>query len=224
MTAPRSAALAALLAAFACSSLSGPRSGSLSDGRYVMGTALEITLAGVAAAQGRRALEDLFAIAERLDALMTVYDSRSQISSLNRAAGHGPQPVDPEVFDLLRLSRDYADLTGGSFDVTVGTLVELWIEAAVADIPPNPAEIDRARALVGSDRIRLYPDGRAELAGAGVTVDLGGIAKGYALDRMLPVLQERGVRSALLNFGQSSSFAVGTPADATGWRDRKSVV
>jgi len=214
----RAAALALLLTLSACRTLSAPSSGSVVDGRYVMGTALEITLAGVSPGQGQRTLEDLFAIAERLDALMTVYDSRSQISGLNRAAGQGPQTVDPEVFGLLRLARAYAGLTGGSFDVTVGPLVELWIEAAVADVPPTSAEIDRARARVGSDRIRLHSDGRVELAGDGTTVDLGGIAKGYALDRMLPLLRERGVRGALLNFGQSSAFAVGAPADAPGWR------
>jgi len=218
VSARRYAAVAVSLLACACASVAGPHSARVTDGRYVMGTVLEITLDGVRAARARQTLEALFAIAERLDGLMTAYDSRSQISRLNRAAGEGPQLVDPDVFDLLQRSRAWSALTGGSFDVTVGPLVELWIDAAVADVPPTAAEIDHARALVGAEKIRLHSDGRVELSRAGVTVDLGGVAKGYALDRMLPVLRERGVGSALIDFGQSSTVAVGAPHDAAGWR------
>ena len=72
----------------------------------------------------------MFAVAARLDALLTVYDESSQISRLNRSAGQGPQLVDPEVAEVLARSLELSALTGGSFDVTIGPLVKLWTDAA----------------------------------------------------------------------------------------------
>jgi thiamine biosynthesis lipoprotein len=210
--------LAALLVAAGCASFPAHRTVSVSDGRYVMGTILEITLNGVEDRAAPALLEELFALGARLDTLMTVFDSESQISRLNRAAGRGPQLVDPAVAELLGRSVAYSRLTRGTFDVTVGPLVQLWIDSAVEGAPPSPAALARTRARVGADAIRVHPDGRVELTREGVAVDLGGVAKGFALDRMLPVLRERGVESALLEFGQSSTLAVGAPPDAEGWR------
>jgi thiamine biosynthesis lipoprotein len=189
-----------------------------SDGRYVMGTVLEITLVGRDEARLRETLDELFALAGRLDRLLTVYDTGSDVSRLNRSAGRGPQSVDPEVAAVLRRAADLARLTRGSFDVTVGPLVALWTGAADRDAPPSPAELARALARVGADRVRPHDDGTVELTEPGVRVDLGGIAKGYALDRMLPRLRERGIRRALLNFGQSSAWALGTPVEGPAWR------
>lgn len=211
-------AIAVACLVLGCAATQAQRDVSVSDGRYVMGTVLEITLEGVGARDGRNLLDELFAVAERLDRLMTRFDSESQLSRLNLAAGKGPQAVDPEVAELLRRSVAYSRLTGGSFDVTVGPLVQLWIDAAVAGAPPSPAEVAAARQRVDAEAIRFGDDGRVELARAGISVDLGGIAKGYAVDRMLPLLRARGVETALLNFGQSSTLAMGAPADAAGWR------
>jgi thiamine biosynthesis lipoprotein len=210
--------LAGLIVAVGCASSPAHRTVSVSDGRYVMGTVMEITLNGVDTRAVPALLEDLFGLGARLDTLMTVFDSESQVSRLNRAAGAGPQPVDPAVAELLGRSVEYSRLTRGTFDVTVGPLVQLWIDSAVAGAPPTRAELARVRARVGAHAIRVLPDGRVELTREGVAVDLGGIAKGFALDRMLPVLRERGVESALLEFGQSSTLAVGAPPDADGWR------
>jgi thiamine biosynthesis lipoprotein len=210
--------LAALLVAAGCAFSPIHRAVSVSDGRYVMGTILDITLIGVEARAAPSMLEELFTLGARLDAMMTLFDSSSQVSRLNRAAGEGPQPVDPEVTELLGRSVAYSRLTRGTFDVTVGPLVQLWIDSAVAGAPPSPAALARSRARVGADGVRVHADGRAELTREGVAVDLGGIAKGFALDRMRPVLRDRGVESALLNFGQSSTLAVGAPPGAEGWR------
>jgi len=118
---------------------------------------------------------------------------------------------------VLAASLSASALTGGAFDVTVGPLVSLWIEAARRDALPSEEALSAARARVGAAGIRLHGGGRAELR-AGTSVDLGGIAKGYALDRMRPVLEAHGVEAALLSFGQSSTWALGTPPDAAGWR------
>jgi len=182
-----------------------------------MGTVLEITLVGPDAGALRGALERLFAEAERLDAMLTHWDPASELGRLNASAGQGPRAVAPELADLLGRSRALAELTRGSFDVTVGPLVALWRDAGARGELPSRAELAQARARVGSGRIELGRDGRAALP-EGAVVNFGGVAKGYALDRMLPLLEAAGVRAALLSFGQSSIWALGSPPGAPGWR------
>jgi thiamine biosynthesis lipoprotein len=180
-----------------------------------MGTVLEVTLHGDGAPE---VLEEVFAVAAQLDERMSVYHPESDISRLNRAAGQGPQPVDRQVRKILERSVAYSHLTRGSFDVTVGPLVALWQQGAERGTPPTDAEIDEARGHVGVEHLVFYDEGTVELADPSSRLNLGGIAKGYALDRMRRVLRKRGIRSALLNFGQSSTWAVGVPPDGPGWR------
>lgn len=191
---------------------------TVADGRYVMGTVLEATLVAPDEATARAALAELFDEAERLEAIMTVYDASSELSHLNAAAGNGPVAVSPPLADVLRLSRRYSELTRGSFDVTVGPLVELWTDAARRGVPPTAGELAVATRRVGWRHIRVHDDGSAELDRSGVSVNLGGIAKGYTLERMLPVLERHGIDDALLNFGRSSTWALGRPQDADAWR------
>lgn len=198
-----------------------PRSGPVvvSDGRYVMGTIFEITLVARDPAQGKELAEALFAVAGRLDALFTSWDPESALMRWNRTAGQGPQAVEPELARVLALSVALSAQTRGAFDVTVGPLAALWRSAGERGALPAPAEIARARACVGPQVVRADAQAaRAELRCAGAAVDLGGVAKGYALDRMRELLSEAGVANALLSFGQSSLLALGAPPDGSGWR------
>jgi thiamine biosynthesis lipoprotein len=190
----------------------------VSDGRYVMGTVLEASLYAPDVATGRAVLEEIFARAERLDGLLSVYRPDSDVSRLNASPAGATQLVDPDVATILVDSVGFSLLTGGAFDVTVGPLVDLWVEAASTGIIPTQAALDQALESVGADKISLRSDGRVALLVTGMSVNLGGVAKGWALDRMREVLVERGIESALLNFGQSSTWAIGTPPDAQGWR------
>ncbi|MBW2543018.1 MAG: FAD:protein FMN transferase [Deltaproteobacteria bacterium] len=191
---------------------------AVSDGRYAMGTVLEIALEGVEPQLAARVLDDLYGVANRLDRLLSIYDPESDVSRLNRGAGGERQPVDAEVEQILERSIAYSELTRGAFDVTIGPLVDLWVAAADRDAPPTALELAAARKRVGAARISVVPGEGVLLGEAGMKLDLGGIAKGYALDRMLPLLERHGIESALLNFGQSSSWALGAPAGSAGWR------
>ena len=191
-----------------------------SAGAYAMGTALEMTLVGADAPALDRALADAFAEVERLEALLSSWRAASDVSRLNAAAGVGAVPVDPEVAALLARSLALSRETRGSFDVTVGPLVALWREAEERGLPPSPEEIAAVRDRVGEGRMRVEADaadGAQAFLEAGSAVDLGGIAKGYALDRVRAQLPA-GVGAALLSFGQSSAWAIGRPPDAAGWR------
>ncbi|TFG97523.1 MAG: FAD:protein FMN transferase, partial [Myxococcales bacterium] len=213
----RVSSLACALVALACAS---PTRGPLavaSDGRQAMGTVLEVTLVGPDASALPELLASLFAEAERLDALLTDWDAASDLSRLNASAGRGPRSVAPELADLLGRARRLTLLTRGSFDVTVGPLVTLWREAALRGELPPRAALEETLGRVGSQAIRIGGDGRVALP-EGTSVNLGGVAKGYALDRMLPLLDRAGVETALLSFGQSSTWALGAPQGASGWR------
>jgi thiamine biosynthesis lipoprotein len=208
--------LLAVTGVLACAS--PPPGVVVSDGRYVMGTVLQITLVAPDQALGREALRALFAVASDLDALLSVYAPQSEVSLLNAASGTEPRRVSPELERLLQRSVEYSVLTSGSFDVTVGPLIALWTRAAKRNVPPTPDELAAARARVGYQKIQIGGDGRVALAEPGVAIDLGGIAKGWALDRMRPVLESFAIRDALLNFGQSSVWALGSPQDGDAWR------
>ena len=183
-----------------------------------MGTVLEITLCSTDTAQDQQTLAALFTSAARLDSLLTTFSPHSPLSRLNARAGRGAQPVPPEVAEVLSLSLSYWRLTGGTFDVTVGPLMALWRQAAVTHTLPSPAAVQRARARVGSEKLRLSSAGRVSLTRTGMAIDLGGIGKGYALDQLAGLLSKQGITNALLDFGQSSMWALGAPPDAAGWR------
>ncbi|MFP8873779.1 MAG: FAD:protein FMN transferase, partial [Myxococcota bacterium] len=95
---------------------------------------------------------------------------------------------------------------------------DLWIRAADQGRLPSPQSIDRARRDVGAERIRVIGNRQVELPTPGMSIDLGGIAKGWALDRLAEDLAQRDVGAALLNFGESSVWAIGQPQGEAGWR------
>lgn len=218
MRVPRGATLLALLACLACVRSPSAPPPMLQDGTQVMGTLLEVSLEGDDAAALVRARDAVFAEVRRLEALLSNWDVESDVSRLNRAAGAGPQRLAPELLDLLTASRRHTVATRGSFDVSVGPLVALWRRAGLRNELPSEQELAEARSSVGAARIEILPDGRVALP-AGMQIELGGIAKGFALDRARPLLRAAGVSNALLNFGQSSSWALGAPSSSPeGWR------
>ncbi len=192
-----------------------------SDGRYVMGTVLELTLP-VRSGEVDRAqemLERCFVLAAELDGLLSRFDPESDVSRLNAHAGDGRLlRIDSRTAELLGFSRRATALTRSSFDVTVSPLIGLWSAAARSDRVPEAHELAGALRLVGADRIRLEPDGRAGLDLVGMSVDLGGVAKGFALDAIAARIREAGMSQALLSFGKSSVWALGAPPDGSGWR------
>lgn len=193
---------------------SPPGSRLVSDGRWAMGTVLEVTLVTHDEHAARERIDDAFEVVDALEARLTRFDPASELSQLNAAAGRGSQPVSNALGELIERAVQYAKLTDGAFDVTIGPLVTLWIEAANADQAPQRAALDAARRHTGSDRIGL---GASRVAlPSGFSMDLGGIAKGYALDRVAGLWD--GDQPALLSFGQSSVLARGAPPGAEGWR------
>jgi thiamine biosynthesis lipoprotein len=182
-----------------------------------MGTVLELTLRAPSEPAGRALLERLYARAEALEAELSTWRPGSSVSRLNAAAGAGPVEVAPELAALLREALALSARTEGAFDVRVGPLVALWKEAAQRGRLPTAAELDAARALAGGE-LALLPGERASLGERGMSLELGGIAKGFALDRLAEELRAAGVADALLSFGESSVVALGAPEAGGRWR------
>ena len=196
-----------------------PLPAPVSDGRYAMGTVLEIALHGPGRADGQALLDQLFARSAELERISTRFDPASDLSRFNRSAGLGPQRVHPDLARLLLESSQGARLTRGSFDMTIGPLVELWVAAAEHGRRPEAAALEQARRRVGFHKLRVNSEtASAELLAPGMSVDLGGIAKGFALDELVQELRRASVKSALLSFGQSSIHALGAPPGEPGWR------
>lgn len=183
-----------------------------------MGTVLEITICDYSLTHGRQMVDALFAAAARLDSLFTTFAPDSPLSRLNAQAGREASRVPPDVAAIVSLSLHYWQLTHGTFDVTVGPLVQLWRQAAARHTRPSPTVVQHVRARVGSEHIRLWPDGRLVLTRPGMAIDLGGIGKGFALDRLANLLKAHPASHTLLDFGRSSMWALGAPPDADGWR------
>jgi thiamine biosynthesis lipoprotein len=193
------------------------RAATFRDGRPSMGTLLEITVVSDDAGQARAALDACFARAEAMERIFTSYREDSALLQLNRRAGGELSEVPPELARILADAVALAQDTAGSFDPTVGPLVELWREAGEAKRWPTPEELAAARARIGYAGIEVDGD-KARLAREGMSADLAGFAKGWTLDRLGELLDEHDIERALLSYGQSSLLALGEPEDGPVWR------
>src|SRR5262249_62069131 len=126
---------------------------------------------------------------DRIDRLMSHYKPESPLSRLNREAARGPVTVDPELFDFLSECLRYSRESDGAFDVTVGPLMKVWgFFEGDGHVPAAP-ELAAARAAVGFEHVILDAKARTvRFDRPGVELDLGGVAKGYAVDRAVAVL------------------------------------
>jgi FAD:protein FMN transferase len=154
----------------------------------------------------REALDE----ADRLESLLSVFRGTSAVCDLNRRGADEDVRVDPDLFVLLKRSRELHDATEGAFDITSTPLSRCWgFVAREGRVPPGD-EIDAALAIVGTSHVRLDADRRGvRFDRAGIEVNFGAIGKGYALDRMADVLRAAGAPRALLSAGRSSVLAIG---------------
>ena len=177
--------------------------------RTAMACRFEIALAAADRAHVDAAGEALDE-AQRVERLLDPLRDSSDIARINRTSGREPSVVSPEVFALLQACATLSADTGGAFDVTMSPLGKCWAFVRHEGREAAPSEIAAARAAVGMDRVMLDPASlTVTCAAAGAAIGLGGIAKGYALDRMAGVLRLRDARHALLSSGGSTVVAMG---------------
>jgi thiamine biosynthesis lipoprotein len=181
----------------------------------LLGTVCTVSLYGGGT---EAALDAVFARLHQIEDRMSAERETSEVSAVNRAAGSRPVKVSEDTFFVIAKGLERSRAGGGLFDITVGPLVKLWgIGTERARVPPAQ-EIRRAREKINYRRVRL--DEKAltvSLEDAGMALDLGGIAKGYASDEALRVLGERGVAHAIINLGGNIQ-TVGVKPDGSPWR------
>jgi FAD:protein FMN transferase len=211
-------ALLSLAAAMANAAVSAPRLVYKSE--YAMGTVYEIAVYSRSPRRAAQAIDAAFREILALDHLMTNYDPQSDLCRLDRAARFHAARVPPDLFRVIKASLVYSRLSGGKYDVTVGPLVDAWKAAMRDGQPPSAATINQLRGCVGYQKIELIPPDSIELHSACMSIDLGSIGKGYAVDRAVEILRSYGVRDALVNAGGSTLYGMGSPPGKEGWRVR----
>jgi len=193
------------LALLACeSSTSPPEQATLVErSRVSMGSELNLTAWTADEAKATAAFEAVFAEFDRLDALMSVWREGSDIVRLNAAAGEKPVPVSRETREVLHAARQISDWTGGKFDVTFGALSGLWkFDQDLDGRIPSRADVEAKLPLI--DYEQLVVDDRAGTAflkKKGMRAHLGGIGKGYAVDRGVAILRARGLKDFMIQSG-----------------------
>jgi len=163
-------------------------------------------------------VDEAFDEVDRIDRLMSHYKSDSEISRVNREAARHPIAIDAELFDFVAEAMRYSRESDGAFDVTVGPLMRAWGFFRGEGRLPSEQDLAAARRHVGAAHVRLDTAARTiSFDEPGVELDLGGIAKGYAVDRAARVLERRRVTAALISAGGSTTYGLGAPPGRDGW-------
>ena len=165
-----------------------------------------------------RVVEEAFDEVDRIDRLMSHYKADSAVSHVNREAALHPVTVEPELFDFIAEAMRYGHDSDGAFDITVGPLMKVWgFFQGEGRVPPEDV-LATARRHVGGAHMRLNPFARTiAFDEPGVEIDLGGIAKGYAVDRAAGLLRRRKIAAALISAGGSSIYGLGAPPGRDSW-------
>ncbi len=189
------------------------------ESRPAMGTILSLELETTGPGRAERIRKKFWDEAERLENIFSRYDPASELSRLNREAASGPVAVSREMFEVIDRAVEISRLTGGAFDVTVGPLVETWgFFPGREGRLPGPEEVESARSRVGWEEIGLDREHRTvRFLNPGLEIDLGGLAKGYVVDRLADLLAGEGVANALINAG-GDIYCLGRHPEGRGWR------
>ena len=173
------------------------------DARPMMGTEVSVYLWSDDPEAGRQALEEVFDEAARIDRLMSTYKDESEISKINREAAQGPVAAGDELFDLIERSLDISVLTRGAFDITYDSVGQHYDFRERQR--PDDETIEAERSLIDF-RLVMLDDaaGTVFFEREGVRINLGGIAKGYVVERGVDVLRLRGIRHAIVTAGGDS--------------------
>lgn len=182
--------------------------------RECMGTECELTAFAADDAQVEAAFRKAFDELDRIEALMTTFRDTSTVARINAAAGGAAVPVDPDTMAVLKKSLWVAKLTGGAFDVTFGAWKGVWkFDQDKDETIPDPKLVAARKKLVNfRDLVLDEKKGTARLRRKGMAINLGGIAKGYAVDAAARVLRAAGLGNFMVHAG-GDFYAAGRKGD-----------
>ncbi len=187
--------------------------------RVEMAVPIKIVLYAPDEQSASAAADAAFARIRQLNTIMSDYDEHSELRRLCESAGSGQAvKVSAELWQVLSRAHQLAEVSDGAFDPTVGPVVRLWRRARRQRELPSPTRLAAARELVGWRMLVLDHQNRTvKLEKAGMRLDLGGIAKGYAVAEALAVLRHHGYARAMVNAGGDIGLG-DPPPDRPGWQ------
>ncbi len=189
--------------------------GDLTQTTYALGTVININLYD----QGDQTLMDeMIARVAAIENLMSAQIDDSEVSRITQQAGISPVVVSDETYEVVKKALYYAELSSGRFDPTIGPIVDLWGIGTEEARVPEQEEIDAALAYVDYSKIVLDDEEQTVfLSEEGMSLDLGGIAKGYTADVLVAMLDEANVERAMINLG-GNIYAYGIKADGSPYK------
>jgi FAD:protein FMN transferase len=169
----------------------------------IMGTAIRVELWSDARRAGEAAIDAVMAEMHRIDRTMSPHRADSELSRINRLAAQQPVRLSDEMFRLVERALGFSRLSGGAFDISYASVGHLYDYRR--GIVPDESELARACQLVGHDKLLLDPVARTlRFAREGMRIDLGGFAKGHAVDNAAAILAKHGIRHAAVTAGGDS--------------------
>jgi thiamine biosynthesis lipoprotein len=202
MSPARAAALALLVTAGLAAAQTNPDRKFIYTGQ-AMGTVVTVFIWGDDEVKAAKAAESVFAEMKRIDGVMTTWTPDSEVSQINTNAGVKPVVVSQETYDVIARAQDVAKRTKGIFDITVGAFKGLWkFDQDMDGTLPNPVEVKKRLAVIGYQNVVLDPKKKTVfLKKKGMSITLGGIAKGYAVDKCVKLLYDQGFTSFMVQAG-----------------------
>ncbi len=181
-----------------------------------MGTIVDITVAAKDEKKADAAITAAFKEIGRLESIMSTYRPESDISKVNSAAGLHPVKVHKDLMIAVKKSLQFADLSGGAFNIAIGPAIDLWNVTESEEIP-TPAELAAVRPLIDYKNVIVNEDDSSIfLAKKGMRINLGGIGKGIAADYAHKILQSYGIRSGIIAVA-GDLHAIGKKPDGGKW-------
>jgi FAD:protein FMN transferase len=182
--------------------------------QFLMGTLVEISVIEKDEKLAITAIQQAFREIRRMENLMSNHIPDSEVSKINQAAGKDPVPISKELVTVIQRSLFWSEKTAGAFDITIGPAQELWD----FDAPSLPSENSIADAVKKID-FRKIQLGKQNifLPDKGMQINLGAIAKGYAVDQAIEILKENKIQSALINAGGDLK-SIGKRSDQLNWK------
>jgi len=179
------------------------RSGWVRRDEAIMGTAIHVELWGEDLRHGNAAAAAVMDEMHRIDRAMSPHKPESELSVINREAARRAVHLSDEMYALVEQALAFSKLTEGAFDISYAAVGQLYDYRL--RVRPSAEELERARALVGWQHLHLDPAARTLRFGKpGMRIDLGGFAKGHAVDRAAALLRRRGIASAIVSAGGDS--------------------
>jgi thiamine biosynthesis lipoprotein len=187
---------------------------SISDTQFMLGTIITIQLFGT---KDESLIDESFQIIQDVENQMSLSIENSELNLLNEAAGSGFVETTDHVFFVIQKALEYSRLSSGGFDISLEPVISLWNIGTEEARVPEANELTEALKKVDYKKIQIDESNTSVSLEEGMSLDLGGIAKGYAADLVSDYLREEGITKAILNLG-GNVLVIGTKSEDSGFK------